>query len=443
MSSILLITGLGVGTGSVATDLVAMGHEVTITTATDATNLDLVWGTGKDLILLMATTSDGPAPWVKAKWQAGARVIFGSNWAASIYPVLYGLATGTGEGSVSSYAVDISVTPHPISTGFSGNVAVTSTTAYAQYNHTGVKGVTVGTRSGAVSLSAFDVGESLHAGATQSPGATSPARAVWMGWLQRDATLTLAGRTILGQAVSWALTTSGASAISSFIGWGAPRVEAQSVPGANVSPVWVVETQRTVVGVTGPATLTFASTPQPGDVIAVQYACHRSSSVRILSTITGMGGTWSQAFNSGVGQSTWVGTGATAAGAITLTQNAAASMTAEARLIRGLTSSVASGVWADLTGGAASTLSRTAGRGQIVLGYFHGFDAALAPTTYPVSTVPTSGWVFTTQVDDGTLGWRSGLFIPGDAAATRSVVADSTGSGDTVQHSLVVLGTAV
>jgi hypothetical protein len=211
---------------------------------------------------------------------------------------------------------------------------------------------------------------------------------------------------------------------------------------ASGSPVSVVQVKTTVFAASGPQTVTFTEPVVAGDKVAVTYFCHRASSVRSIASIVGMGGTWAVAYNPGTGHTMWLGTGVTATGAITITQNAAAPMTSRCYLIRGLTSNTVAGTWNNLNAGNPVNTGLLAGRGQICIHWIGGFDSTLGTLTFPAPVSPASGWVDEGVTQDGINGFGSAYRLPPEfPAVTNSTVADGT-LGDTIQAFAVTIGAA-
>ena len=86
----------------------------------------------------------------------------------------------------------------------------------------------------------------------------------------------------------------------------------------------------------------------------------------------------------------WVGTGATAAGNLTLAQSGSGNAFASLYLIRGLTANTVTAVAATATGTTLATVPQSAGNGQVVLA---GALSMAGTVTYPSATTPATGWV--------------------------------------------------
>jgi hypothetical protein len=214
-------------------------------------------------------------------------------------------------------------------------------------------------------------------------------------------------------------------------------------------PVTVVEVQHQTTVANGPRSVTFATTPVAGDVVVVLYRCHKASSVRVVSTVSGMGASWALGANlwsttpNGT-TSVWLGTGATTAGTVTVTQNSPDVMSLSAYLVRGLTApvNVVSNVsWVNANAGTPQTTSSSAALGQIVFSVLMAVDASLASFTFD-GTAPATGWVEQTEVNTGVYGIGAMYRIPTGAAVTHQTTTQSSTTGDTIGTSSFTLGTA-
>lgn len=208
-------------------------------------------------------------------------------------------------------------------------------------------------------------------------------------------------------------------------------------PSEAPSPVSVIQTRTTTLGANGPQTVNFSATVQPGDKVAVLYFCHRATSVRVISSISGMGATWTGKYTPAAQGSLWLGSGVTTNGNVTITQNAAASMTAVLYLIRGLTSETVTATSSNLNDGMPWTTGVVGGLGQIALHWVGGFDATLAPMSFAAKN-PLTNWNFETMQNNGTAAFCSAYRTPG-ATAMQSTEA-SAGIGDTVLAYAATLG---
>jgi hypothetical protein len=205
-----------------------------------------------------------------------------------------------------------------------------------------------------------------------------------------------------------------------------------------------VEEKFTTFATNGPQTVTFSSTVADGDKVLIVYGCHRASSVRVISTVTGtLAATW-QSLVTHIGQiSAWIGNDVSSNGTVIITQNSAALMTAHLYLIRGLSSHAVASQTQNLGGGSLTTASVNAAWGQIAVGWMAGFDATLANTTqFPGTTVPASGWDINDVNHNGVSAFGSAWRTPtATVAATHSVQAQ-IGSGDAGYLGALVLGDA-
>ena len=210
------------------------------------------------------------------------------------------------------------------------------------------------------------------------------------------------------------------------------------------SPITVVEEKFTTFATNGPQTVTFSSTVADGDKVLIVYGCHRASSVRVISTVTGtLAATW-QSLVTHIGQiSAWIGNDVTSNGTVIITQNSAALMTAHLYLIRGLTSHAVASQTQALGGGALQTASVNAAWGQIAVGWMAGFDATLANTTqFPGTTVPASGWDINDVQHNGVSAFGSAWRTPSATVAATHSVQAQIGSGDAGYLGALVLGDA-
>jgi hypothetical protein len=219
---------------------------------------------------------------------------------------------------------------------------------------------------------------------------------------------------------------------------------ARVAAGGPTSPISVVEEQFTTFAANGPQTVTFSSTVQDGDKVLIVYGCHRASSIRVISTVTGtLAATWSLLVTHTGQISAWIGENVTSNGTVIITQNSAALMTAHLYLIRGLSSRAVTSSLVNLTTGALETASSTAANGQIAVGWMCGFDATLAnDTQFPGTQVPGSGWDVNAVNHNGVSAFGSSWRIPtATTTATHSAQAE-IGSGDAGYLGMLVLGDA-
>jgi hypothetical protein len=219
---------------------------------------------------------------------------------------------------------------------------------------------------------------------------------------------------------------------------------ARVAAGGPTSPISVVEEQFTTFATNGPQTVTFSSTVQDGDKVLIVYGCHRASSIRVISTVTGtLAATWSLLVTHTGQISAWIGENVTSNGTVIITQNSAALMTAHLYLIRGLSSRAVTSSLVNLTTGALETASSTAANGQIAVGWMCGFDATLAnDTQFPGTQVPGSGWDVNAVNHNGVSAFGSSWRIPtATTTATHSAQAE-IGSGDAGYLGMLVLGDA-
>lgn len=208
-------------------------------------------------------------------------------------------------------------------------------------------------------------------------------------------------------------------------------------------PVSVIEEQFTTNFATGPQAVTFAQPVLSGDRVLVLYGCHRASSIRFISSISGMGGTWASLVTH-IGQiSAWLGTGVTAPGTVTITQNSAFSMTAHLYLIRGLTSSTVSSTTANLAGGTLEGPTVSAAFGQFVASWMCATDPTLANTTqFPGAHLPSTGWDDNAVIHNGVNAFGSAWRIPTEQPAVTHRSQAQIGSGDAGYIGTLALGTA-
>ena len=195
--------------GSIKTDLEALGHTVTTYTAGffATVDMDAAWGSGKDVIVLQSLDSSQVTTgygWVKTKWEAGVPVLFGARYGGGYIAVSFGLAGAETEIQAASVAGTIA-NAHPVTAGVSGDVPLSTGTAWRSHITSGPRGTVLVNRTlptGTFAV-AVDKGEALAASTHSPASGTAPARAVYLGWTGRDTTATAQGRTILGNAITW------------------------------------------------------------------------------------------------------------------------------------------------------------------------------------------------------------------------------------------------
>lgn len=205
--------------------------------------------------------------------------------------------------------------------------------------------------------------------------------------------------------------------------------------------VSVVEVQHQTTVANGPRTVTLATTPAAGDVVLVVYRCHLATGVRSVSTVTGLGATWSLLAQPSVArQQVWKGTGASSSGVVTVTQTSAAPMSLTVYLVRGLASTSITAIpYINGNPGTPVSGSVDAGLGQIVVASVAAYDTSLASYTF-TEDAPGSGWVRQTDVNNGTQGINATHRIPAGASATHTVTLDSSTTGDTVDGFILAIG---
>lgn len=211
----------------------------------------------------------------------------------------------------------------------------------------------------------------------------------------------------------------------------------------STSPVSVVEFTQTTTN-TGGSTIigshgfALTATPLPGDVVVVVYKTTRVTAPRTVVSVVGAGATWAQAYTSGARTAVWVGTGATTAGGMTLTQSGPGNAFAGVYLIRGLTATTVAAVAATATGTTLATPPQSAGNGQIVLA---GALSMTGTVTYPSATTPTTGWTAGTVRGDTAASVSDAYRIP---STTESHTTSVTSTTSDVQEVIsVVVGAPV
>jgi hypothetical protein len=210
----------------------------------------------------------------------------------------------------------------------------------------------------------------------------------------------------------------------------------------------VVETQHLTTFANGPRGLAFATTPLPGDVVVVVYRCHLATGVRLAVSAAGMGAStaqWTGTVLADSGRmSVWTTTAATAAGTVTVTQNAAAPMTLTGYLIRNLTSAaIANITYGNANPGTPTACTSLGAFGQVVVGAMMAFDATLGAFTYD-PTAPVAGWVQQPTITTATQGTGALYRIPTTGTPTaHTVTLDSSTVGDTINHVTFTVGAAV
>ena len=218
--------------------------------------------------------------------------------------------------------------------------------------------------------------------------------------------------------------------------------------GGASSPITVVEEQFTTFNTSGPQTVTFSSTVQNGDKVLIVYGCHRSSSIRVISTVTGtLAATWSVLVAHTGPVSAWIGDDVSSNGTVIITQNSAALMTAHLYLIRGLTSRAVASQLQNLGGVASGTLvtaSVNATWGQIAVGWMSAFDGSGVSllTPFPGTLVPASGWDLNGINNDAVSAFGSAWRTPTATVAATHSVQTQLASSDTGYLGALVLGDA-
>jgi hypothetical protein len=201
--------------------LESKGHVVT--GSTDAISaLDSAWAGGTFDLIATVRIADTPLAWIRDKWAAGTPVLIGGMKSATTGATTaeqLGMLTTAADfyantDAVSAAAKSMRVgAAHAITAGYaagsqvavllSENFTVLDPVATAAY------GTEIGDAYGSstdygVYMAAFEVGDALDTSALYAPGATSPTRAVFCGWLYAgQSDYTADGKTILDQSVSW------------------------------------------------------------------------------------------------------------------------------------------------------------------------------------------------------------------------------------------------
>ena len=182
--------------------------------------------------------------------------------------------------------------------------------------------------------------------------------------------------------------------------------------------------------------LTLTTTPVAGDVLVLVHKSLGVNNQPVVS-VTGCGATWAPGY-SGTRIHFWTGTGATTAGAITLTQTSGDAQ-ATVYNVRGLTSgAISDGQTASAGGTTLAGVSQTAYLNQIVIA--SGIVAAASGgvgLTYPSSQTP-SGWT-TASIVSSSIGKAGDAYrIPTTTAAHTTSTTVSTSA--TQEVSSILLG---
>jgi hypothetical protein len=182
--------------------------------------------------------------------------------------------------------------------------------------------------------------------------------------------------------------------------------------------------------------LTLVATPQAGDVVVIATASTNLTGGRTISSITGLGATWTLGYQ-GTRNCYWIGTGANAAGSPTVTMSGNGQVQAVMYLLRGLTSTATSGNETSVSSGGTSLAgpALSAGSGQFVISTVA--ISSSATLTFPSAQTP-SGWTASAPVGTGASAGEA-YRIPGSAAESHSCTA-ATSSGTAIAVGTFVVG---
>lgn len=215
-------------------------------------------------------------------------------------------------------------------------------------------------------------------------------------------------------------------------------------PTVSLAPEGVTVQHFAVTGTPSdnPFTVNLPVTPQAGDVVVVGVGTTSTSLVRSVTTVSGVGASWSEVLEStGANAPTstwWVGTGASASGDITVSLSSGRVTSTYVWLIRGLPSAAAIGA-AVRSVGAVTALtgpSHVAGLGSIVLGMGAAQNTTL---TWPSAQSPSGAWTTSAVHTPGDGGSRgAGYAIPTASVAHQTSGTLSTAAGLVISQ--VVLG---
>ena len=164
--------------------------------------------TGIDLIVLdyEVTGQAAVLNWARPKWLSGIPILGGDSTTHSNMWPQFGIFDSTGGTYSLSTTLDITATPHPITTGYTGTVTIRNGSTYTYYSSGGsVAGAVLGTTASLPAMVAVEKATALY---TQNGGpATAPARLVLVGWMRIATGYTTDGQTLLLRSVDW-LTSS-------------------------------------------------------------------------------------------------------------------------------------------------------------------------------------------------------------------------------------------
>jgi hypothetical protein len=183
---------------------------------------------------------------------------------------------------------------------------------------------------------------------------------------------------------------------------------------------------------------TLVATPQAGDVVVIATASTNLTGGRTISSITGLGATWTLGYQ-GSRNCYWIGTGANAAGSPTVTMSGNGQVQGVMYLLRGLTSTATSGNESSVSNGTSlAGPALSAGSGQFVISTVA--TSSNATLTFPSAQTP-SGWTASSPVGTGASAGEA-YRIPGSAAESHFCTA-ATSSGTAIAVGTFVIGEAV
>lgn len=210
--------------------------------------------------------------------------------------------------------------------------------------------------------------------------------------------------------------------------------------GAGSPGTVVAEIHSTITSVANPYVFSASAlgSPLPGDFVILTFT---TFSARVVTGISGMGGTWSSRYASG-NASVWIGTSVSTSGNITITMNSTGSVRVSALLVRGVYSPQLGGAGStanDTAGAVATPSAVTAGGGQIVVSVMRGADATMGAVTYPQASTPSTGWSVDTATPLSTAAAATAYRVPSGIQVNHVLTAQGL-TGDTITVWQVAIG---
>jgi Concanavalin A-like lectin/glucanases superfamily/Putative peptidoglycan binding domain len=210
--------------------------------------------------------------------------------------------------------------------------------------------------------------------------------------------------------------------------------------GSDTSPDLPVVEYAKAFAASGPTVVpNLVRTPAVGDRVYALAKSARASGGRTITSVTGLGATWTLV-DQGSKAGLWVGTGATTAGAVTITMSGTGTVQGSVYLLRDMSASaVVEHVVNASVNGEVTGADLPAGNGQFVIST--SISTVNAISDFPSVEVPATGWRTFTGSDNN-VNYGEFYRIPSEASTTHR--ADTTLSAtSSFSNTIIVLGDEV